>query len=487
MKKRNEFNKFSAYKNLQLLSSPELKAFDRWLNSDFCNSNKSLRRLFKVLKPYHPTFDNPKLSRVFLYEKVFPGNTFNKKVFLNTMSLLAKEVERFIVFNEVENEKRQFKKHFIKALSKRGVSNRFIEESDKFTIDTAKNSPLSWEELSDIVLTQLNLYYSDLTPFRMETGITPLHDAKYTLNFFYNIVSLKIEAELQERAKKIKKSSKKNVSQLRVAPKIPSVYFTRRLYQSWLYNVNKGHPDGFKKFRADYDKTHDKIPKDDRQILWTYMLNQCSRLYQQGQVEMLSELLSLYRFGNRHQLLTHDGTITETKFANILTVAIAEKDIDFAEIILDQYGKALPQATIIEGRTWAMAYILGYKKKYNTAIQLIDNQAFNNGVFNPRSKVLRIQCYFELFLLREIDLDELVKACTAFERQMKKHYHLNTARRTAYLNFSKYLRKIARRYNDPDHQREEIKIIGDEIRVSKGIQVKKWLLDKIDQIVKQGR
>ncbi|NET38310.1 MAG: hypothetical protein F6K19_40995 [Cyanothece sp. SIO1E1] len=401
--------------------------------------------------------------------------------------MLAKEVERFIVFKEVENEKEAFKKHFIKALSKRGIVDRFVEESDKFSVDTIKKNFISWEELSDLVLTQLNLYYSDLTPFRMKKGITPLDDAKYYLDFFYNIVSSKINAELQERAKKVKKPRGTNKDRLRVASKIPSIYFTRRLYQSWLYNVNKGHRDGFKNFRAAYDKFHDRIPRNDSQILWTYMLNECSRRYQQGQVKMLSELLSLYQFGHRHELLTHEGTITETKFANILTVAVAEQDIDFAEIIWNKYGNALPNDSIIEGTTWAKAYIFGYRKKYGTAIALIDQQTFNNGVFKPRSKVLRIQCIFEQFLLREIDLDELVRACTAFERQMKTHYHLNETRSTAYLKFSKYLKKVARRFNDPNHQIEQIEKIGHEVRSSTGIQVKKWLLDKIDYILEKGR
>ena len=487
MRKNHTFSNYSAYKNLQLLSSNELKEFGKWIGSDFCNSNKALRRLFGALKAHHPGFTHPKLTRAYLYGKMYPGKSLNDKVFLNSMSLLAKEVERFLVFQELQKDKKQFRRNFIKALNRRNATNRVIEESDRLTRETSQQEVISWEELPGLIMTQINLYYSDTTPFRQQAGVTPLQDAKYYLDIFHALATLKIDIELEERAKKIKRTKKEKRKQLRTACKNSSTYLTRRLYQSWRYNVNRGRPEQFILFRNAYQQYHDKIPKEDSQILWTYMLNQCSRQYQKGQVDMLAELLSLYKFGHQQDMLMHDETITETKFANIITVAVAEKDLSFAQTIHSEYSQALPKGAIEEGKSWAEAYILGYKQSYGKAISIIDGLSFKNGVFKPRSKVLRIQCFFEQFLLRDIDLDELLKACRAFERQMKKHYDLNLARSQAYLNFSKYLKKVARSYNDPNQGKKEIQQIQHQLKEATGIQVKKWMLDKMEGILEKGR
>lgn len=485
-KKNNNINNYIAYKNLQLLSKAELKEFGKWIESDFCNSNKALRRLFLAIQPYFPRFEHPKLNRDFLYGKLYPGKELNKKVLLNAMSLLSKEVERFLVFKEVEKDKKQYRRNFIKVLNDRNATNRFIHASDRFTENIHQQPTISWRALPDLIFTQIDLYYSDTTSFRQETGITPLHDAKHYLDTFHALAHLKMDVELQEKAKKVQTIEDEEGQRLRIPSENASLDLSLQLYQNWQDNVNGGLPDGFNRFRCEYEAHYKKIPPEDRQILWTYMLNECSRLYQRGQVDMLAELLSLYKLGHEEGMLTHEGIITETKFANIITVAIAEKDLDFAETMWKDYGASLPKASAKEGSIWAEAYILKYRKEYEKAVVLVDGKSFKQHVFKPRSRVLRIQCFFEQFLLGEVDLDELLKACTAFDRQMRKHYYLSETRSKAYRNFSKFLKQIARSCHDPNQGRKEIKQIQMDLKSATDIQVKKWLLEKLDEILGRG-
>ena len=64
---------------LKTFTSEELKSFEMWLQSPWCNSNKNLIRLFQVLKKYYPDFGNEKLSKEKLFKKVLPNGKFSDR------------------------------------------------------------------------------------------------------------------------------------------------------------------------------------------------------------------------------------------------------------------------------------------------------------------------------------------------------------------------------------------------------------------------
>lgn len=57
---------------LQTFDEAEFKAFERWLQSPWCNTNKNLVRLLARLKPYYPGFLEQKLTREQLFRQA-PG------------------------------------------------------------------------------------------------------------------------------------------------------------------------------------------------------------------------------------------------------------------------------------------------------------------------------------------------------------------------------------------------------------------------------
>ena len=62
---------------IKTLGEDELKAFENWLRSPWCNSNKNLIRLFEQLKKYYPQFKTNKLTKEKLFRKVLPNGKFS--------------------------------------------------------------------------------------------------------------------------------------------------------------------------------------------------------------------------------------------------------------------------------------------------------------------------------------------------------------------------------------------------------------------------
>ncbi|MEM1118821.1 MAG: hypothetical protein AAGJ18_00145 [Bacteroidota bacterium] len=66
---------------LRTFSEAELKSFDKWLHSPWCNSNKNLPKLLEKLKKYYPDFAEEKLTKEKLFRQVLPKGKYSDRRF----------------------------------------------------------------------------------------------------------------------------------------------------------------------------------------------------------------------------------------------------------------------------------------------------------------------------------------------------------------------------------------------------------------------
>ena len=55
---------------LETLNEADLKAFEQWLKSPWCNSNKTLLRLLEHVRKYYPACDSSKLTKERVFQKI---------------------------------------------------------------------------------------------------------------------------------------------------------------------------------------------------------------------------------------------------------------------------------------------------------------------------------------------------------------------------------------------------------------------------------
>ena len=89
---------------LQSFDESELKPFDTWLRSPWCNSNKNLIRLFTRLVKYYPDFDHPRLDKEKLFREVLPDGKFSHRRMNNLLSEGYLAAERFLVFQRFSKD-----------------------------------------------------------------------------------------------------------------------------------------------------------------------------------------------------------------------------------------------------------------------------------------------------------------------------------------------------------------------------------------------
>jgi hypothetical protein len=83
---------------LQTMEPAEVKAFDLWLQSRWCNTNKNLVRLLARVMQYYPAFTDPKLTKERLFRQVLPDGKFSERRMNNLLSEAYLAGERFLVF-----------------------------------------------------------------------------------------------------------------------------------------------------------------------------------------------------------------------------------------------------------------------------------------------------------------------------------------------------------------------------------------------------
>ena len=61
------------------LTKSELKALDKFLNSPYFNTNKTVYKLWKHTKQYAPNFSSSMLKEEKIHSKLFPNKPFNER------------------------------------------------------------------------------------------------------------------------------------------------------------------------------------------------------------------------------------------------------------------------------------------------------------------------------------------------------------------------------------------------------------------------
>ena len=88
---------------LRKLSTEELKEFGEYVRSPFFNKNQSTIKLLDYIRKYAPDFNDKKLGKELVYQKLFPGMKYNDGFTRTIMFNLAKLTEDYLTYTRIRN------------------------------------------------------------------------------------------------------------------------------------------------------------------------------------------------------------------------------------------------------------------------------------------------------------------------------------------------------------------------------------------------
>ncbi len=155
---------------IKTFSIEELKSFEGWLHSPWCNSNKNLIKLLEKLKKHYPAFDNPKLTKKKLFKQVLPTGKFSDRRINNLLSEGYLAAERFMVFHNLSQNQNLQKDLLTQELQNRHLEDWFFRDAQK-EIDRLESKEVKdWEDHLDLLRLHRRVYHHPNQVPRLQSG-----------------------------------------------------------------------------------------------------------------------------------------------------------------------------------------------------------------------------------------------------------------------------------------------------------------------------
>ena len=467
---------------LAILTPEEFISFGLWLQSPWANTNKKLVSLYDILQKQHPDFGAKALDKAQLFKKLYPSKPFDDTGMRNLMAAFCKQVEKFLVHQRLESDD---------ILSAKLLGQEYLERHEgdwheKIVLDIIANlEAKKAKETEDfLILGQLHGELYERPQFtKLKSSKASLLAADRYLDCFYGLHKWRCVTELNERQLILPEDAQPtwDISQLeRITQHLDIPVLA--IYKERLGLTQALSMEGYLHLKAEVFAKFEYLSEKDQRILLFYLINTAIQLWLKGFVQIMDELLELYKTGLEEGLLIHYGRLSENTFSNIVTTGNSLGQFDFTKNFVNEYADKLAPEMREDGRVWATAHTLFKQQNFEESITLLSTHGFANHRFSLEGKMLLLEAYFEAcknddsYFLFMLDFGE------AFKKFIHRDPLFSERRKTAYLNFVKYTTILLKKMVEKNWDGKWLEDFGEQINREEFMQGKQWILGKLGEI-----
>jgi tetratricopeptide (TPR) repeat protein len=183
-------------------------------------------------------------------------------------------------------------------------------------------------------------------------------------------------------------------------------------------------------------------------------------------------MFGLFRQSIRLKILLEDDILQEGIFKNIITISLVVGEYEWAEQFIQEYAGYLPSDIRENARTFNLANLYFFQKKYDRVIELLQNVEYSDVVYALSAKFVLVRTYYETEEF--MALDSLIDSFRIFLRRNKL---ISKTFKTEYNNFLLFVKKLS--ILPPGNPKAVAQLRG-QIERCNAVVTKKWLLEKID-------
>lgn len=466
---------------LKTLTDAELRSFELFLKSPWCNTNKTSIRLLEKISSYYPTFDTPKLEKEKLFKRLLPNGKFSDRRMNNILSDAFLSLEKFLIFQRFNSDE-----HLQKDLRSQEWQDRQLE--DWFFKDTYQEidrlealSHRDWKEHLDLFHFQRRIYhYPNKHPQKKRDGQTIVTMGKQ-LELVYLLEQAAIINEKIFRNRILKSENHeveialKKWHLLSEGIEHPALEFYRMRFA---YTEERMLEQYFE-LRDAFLERYGELSLKEQKTHFASLRNDSIKLIRAGHFD-ITELLPLYKFGLKYGMLLENGILPYMSFSTIVAASNTKKDFSFTQELVDIYSKKLDDNVKNEGKVWAKAHTFYYKENLEDCLNILIQQDFKNKYFSQISKILNTQVYFDLYLLDDSYEDFLFSFFDSFEKWSQREKFQSQTVKKSILRFIQVCRTLAKSINSIEFNEEKVQNL---LASESNIQASEWLKRKINTVL----
>lgn len=471
-------------KRLRILSEQEMKDFILFADSPYFNSNAALTRLLKYLQKYHPELEGTKLSKALVYKKVFPEKGIFKEKRLNDlMTQLFKLSEDFLAFDRFKkSEVARAKQEFL-SYREKGMDKDFSKAAIKLK-KAIEAEPENEEYHFELFLLNKELFIE-----QGEDKVKSLNAVFHHLDQYFIQEKLLFAAFAKNREKLLREEF--NISLLDL---ITSEQLEKEGLSAFFSNLRQvlitENIEEIKCLIDEFKLQIEKLSKRLSYCILILILNILVIKHREIENRVTTIIFDLYKFAVAEKLIPFNNKISESTFINICILAakMAEKEW-LKNFMANCQDKIIPQKNRENTVNIATASVLfewtrnsRNLKEIAEIVVEMNTLSFTDLRYSHMLKVKLAQLHFgELLIKKDYEsFDYLINFCKNFETQLYRDKKTVKLKITAFLNFSKSIKKLAIYIfeNNPE------KIIELKSKItSDSLFAKKWLLQKAGEAI----
>ncbi len=466
---------------LRKYSPKEMKELGEYVHSPFFNKNQSVIKLFEYLKKQYPVFEQKKLEKKTVYNKIFPNVDYNDgfmRTIIFNLSKLTDDYLSYIRYRENNfvgkwyllhelNEKsldRQIEKT-VKELNKE-MANVEVHEADyyfnKFMIEYEYFyylNRLNQDKIEKFINnTDVENMFNHLTYFYL------LRLIKHYVYYLNASEICKINFKTDTIEEIIKNLNPEKYSEVPVI----SLYYNILMLHlkeddiSYFYKV--------KELVVTLEKNLNKY-----EVIDTYinLENFCKKLIRKGNKGFYKELFDILKIEIEKEMYGVQGIMSDKFYRVSVETALKLKEFEWVQEFMEKYKCKLPSDSAENTYNFSRALYEFASDNFNESLEFLSKVKYDDVYQKAELRCLTAQLFYEL------DMDEsLYSHLDSFRHFLSNDKLLPEDRKEYFYNFIKFIRIIS----GMQEGNLDGEYLHSQIQKVENIYNKEWLLEKAGEI-----
>lgn len=466
------------------LSKPERRELRKWVNSPFFNQRSDVIRLFDYLCAQVPagaaTASSTNLDKSSVFQQVFPpddrraARVYSDADMRYTMSFLFQLIKQYLAYAHWAQDEADTGLHLCKSLRHRGLDQIFEKECASLDERLGKAQHQSvhhfyqqyhlqmerWE-----VFRRTNRGASDA--LRAAGSVRDAFIAAETMREAAALLAQPGEHKSDEHSIYLKATlDALDAGAFADQPAVMAYYHCYRM----LWGKDKTTEEYFQALYELLIRQGQIFPANEIRDLFILAINYCIRRLNSGAREYIRSALELYRWGLELGVILEDGFLNKYTYNNILLLALALEEWEWALHFLEQYRGVLPSRDRDSAWRYNLATYYFRKKDYAKAQDILHQVEFRDVFYNLDARRMLVRIYFDTGEISA--LDSLLDSFTIYLQRKRAslgyHKDLN-------LNFVRFVKGLLHLEPGDAATQERLRT---KIRAAQYVAEREWLLGK---------
>lgn len=467
-------------------SPKEREKFHQFVISPYFNQHEKTIQLLDIILAELGRA-KPRLTKVRVHSRLFPGENYDEQHLHNVMSYLKKLYYRYVSYNHFEQSQLQEDVMTIEAAL----------ESNQFDVLTNRGKQLE-KKLQRMEYRDSEYY---LTDFRLNKSLgyyhanyvdrsktTLLNKMLNALDNFYIVEKLRHACHLTANMMiytthydiqfldVLLKHIEENWDKYESDKAIP-LYYT--IYHSLKDDIKEEHLlEHYQRLKNMLEENVQSLGPVQQGDLYSFASNFCIRQINMGHDEFRRELFHLYKYGLHLNLILEHGMISEWNYKNITALGCSLKEYEWTENFIQTYKDKLPTHRQENAYNYNLAHLYYYTKRYHDALSVLLLVQFTDVKYHLNTSFLLLRTYFALK-----DTEALLSLIDTLRIYVMRNRKITTDQKRGYTNFLRFAKKLVLiRHQAAAFSRqtveEKLQALAQKIEDTSNVINKYWLLEE---------